>query len=116
MYIAQERMSNDNTHNNEEDEINETPAIQQIAPSSVQRLVAGQAITDLSSAVKELVDNAIDAGATRIHIKLYEQGLEGIEVSDNGSGVPSTSRPMMAMKHATSKLRNFDDLYSYVLQ
>ncbi len=102
----------DNTHNNEEDEINETPAIQQIAPSSVQRLVAGQAITDLSSAVKELVDNAIDAGATRIHIKLYDQGLEGIEVSDNGSGVPSTSRPMMAMKHATSKLRNFDDLYS----
>jgi len=111
MYIAQERMSNDNTHNNEDDE-NETPAIQQIAPSSVQRLVAGQAITDLSSAVKELVDNAIDAGATRIHIKLYDQGLEGIEVSDNGGGVPSTSRPMMAMKHATSKLRNFDDLYS----
>jgi len=100
--------NNDNTHNDED----ESPAIQQIAPSSVQRLVAGQAITDLSSAVKELVDNAIDAGATRIHIKLYDQGLEGIEVSDNGSGVPSTSRPMMAMKHATSKLRNFDDLYS----
>ena len=99
-----------NTTNNNVEE--ETPLIQPIAPTAIQRLVAGQAVTDLSSAVKELVDNSIDAGATRINIKLYDQGLEAIEVSDNGSGVPSTSRPMMAMKHATSKLRCFDDLYS----
>lgn len=45
-------------------------------------------------------------------VKLVNQGLEAIEVSDNGSGVPSSSRPMMGMKHATSKLRQFDDLYS----
>lgn len=44
-------------------------------------------------------------------MKLYDQGLEAIEVSDNGSGVPPSSRPLMAMKHATSKLRSFDDLY-----
>ena len=44
-------------------------------------------------------------------VKLYNQGLEAIEVSDNGSGVPLSSRPLMAMKHATSKLRQFDDLY-----
>lgn len=89
-----------------------TPLIQPIAPSSIQCLVAGQAITNLSSAVKELVDNAIDAGCTRVTIKLHDQGLKAIEVSDNGTGVPSTSRPLMAMKHATSKLRKFDDLYS----
>ena len=42
---------------------------------------------------------------------MYNQGLEAIEVSDNGSGVPLSSRPLMAMKHATYKLRQFDDLY-----
>lgn len=45
-------------------------------------------------------------------MKLYEQGLEAIEVSDDGSGVPPSSRPLMATKHATSKLRRFDDLYA----
>lgn len=45
-------------------------------------------------------------------VKLYNQGLESIQVSDNGTGVPKSSRPLMAMKHATSKLREFDDLYS----
>ncbi len=45
-------------------------------------------------------------------VKLHDRGLEAIEVSDNGHGVPSNSRPYMAMKHATSKLRHFDDLYT----
>jgi DNA mismatch repair protein PMS2 len=44
-------------------------------------------------------------------VKLYDQGLEAIEVTDNGHGVPRSSRPYMAAKHATSKLRRFDDLY-----
>ena len=45
-------------------------------------------------------------------VKLHDRGLEAIEVSDNGHGVPPSSRPYMAMKHATSKLRHFDDLYN----
>lgn len=45
-------------------------------------------------------------------VKLHDQGLEAIEVTDDGSGVPASSRPLMAAKHATSKLRRFDDLYS----
>jgi DNA mismatch repair protein PMS2 len=45
-------------------------------------------------------------------VKLHDQGLESIEVTDNGHGVPKSSRPYMAMKHATSKLRKFDDLYN----
>ena len=86
--------------------------IKPISSSSIKRLVAGQAITDLSSSVKELVDNAIDANATRISIKLYNQGLECIELTDDGDGVPKSSREFMAMRHATSKLRQFEDLYN----
>ncbi|KAL9184759.1 hypothetical protein ACHAXT_012729 [Thalassiosira profunda] len=87
------------------------PLIRPIAPSAVRRIAAGQAVTDLSSAVKELVDNAIDAGAKRVTVKLHDQGLEAIEVSDDGTGVPPSSRAWMATKHATSKLRSFDELY-----
>ena len=82
-----------------------------IAEDTVERIVAGQAVSDLSGAVKELIDNALDAGASSINIKLVNQGLDVIEVSDDGGGVPKTSRPLLAMKHATSKIRTFDDLY-----
>ncbi|KAL7452918.1 hypothetical protein ACHAWC_004625, partial [Mediolabrus comicus] len=80
---------------------NDAPLIKPISSSSIKRLVAGQAITDLSSSVKELVDNAIDANATRISVKLYNQGLECIELADDGDGVPKSSREYMAMRHAT---------------
>jgi len=82
-----------------------------IAEDTVERIVAGQAVSDLSGAVKELIDNALDAGASSIIIKLVNQGLDLIEVSDDGGGVPRTSRPLLAMKHATSKIRTFDDFY-----
>lgn len=82
-----------------------------IAEDTVERIVAGQAVSDLASAVKELIDNSLDAGATTVQIKLVNSGLDLIEVSDDGSGIPKSSRPLVAMKHATSKIRDFDDLY-----
>ena len=82
-----------------------------IGQEHVGRIVAGQAVSDLASAVKELVDNALDAGASSIVIRLVNQGLDAVEVSDDGGGVPRDSRPLLAMKHATSKIRSFDDLY-----
>ncbi|KAL7506782.1 hypothetical protein ACHAXN_004013 [Cyclotella atomus] len=86
-------------------------SIQPIPKQSIHRLVAGQAVSDLTSAVKELVENAIDAGATRVCVKLYDQGLSTIQVTDNGKGVPKSCRNLLATKHATSKLRTFGDLY-----
>lgn len=80
--------------------------------SSVQRIVAGQAVTDLASAVKELVDNALDAGAKTINIRLFNQGMDVVEVSDDGCGVPASCRPFLAQKHATSKISAFDDIYN----
>mmetsp|Transcript_26329 Transcript_26329/g.39879 ORF Transcript_26329/g.39879 Transcript_26329/m.39879 type:complete len:638 (+) Transcript_26329:99-2012(+) len=80
--------------------------------SSVKRIVAGQAITDLASAVKELIDNALDAGAKTINVRLFNQGIDIVEVSDDGCGVSPESRPYMSMKHTTSKIRSFDEIYS----
>lgn len=89
-------------------------AVGLIAPiqsQDVRRIVAGQVISDLASTVKELVDNSLDSGATSINIRLFNQGVDVIEVSDDGCGVPIESRPLLAMKHATSKIRSFDELY-----
>ncbi|KAI7875778.1 DNA mismatch repair protein MutL [Lichtheimia hyalospora FSU 10163] len=61
-------------------------------------------------AVKELVENSLDAGATTIDIKFKDQGLDAIEVSDNGSGVHESNYASLALKHHTSKLQNFEDL------
>jgi len=76
-----------------------------------RQIVAGQAVSDIASTVKELVDNALDAGSRVIKIKLFNQGIDVIEVSDDGCGIPMHSRPLVAMKHATSKLRTFSSLY-----
>jgi len=91
-----------------EAEIHQT--IKSIDEKSIRQIVAGQAIFDLSSAVKELVENSLDAGAKNITIRLYKNGIEKIQVEDDGIGVPVASRYLMAMKHATSKISKFEDL------
>eukprot|EP00979_Chaetoceros_neogracilis_P017306 scaffold10203_cov272-Chaetoceros_neogracile.AAC.5 len=96
-------------------EKSDADAVGMIAPiqsQDVRRIVAGQVISDLASTVKELVDNSLDSGAKSINIRLFNQGVDVIEVSDDGCGVPEESRPMLAMKHATSKIRTFDELYA----
>mmetsp|Transcript_15549 Transcript_15549/g.29324 ORF Transcript_15549/g.29324 Transcript_15549/m.29324 type:complete len:928 (+) Transcript_15549:217-3000(+) len=85
-------------------------AIIPIESKDIRRMVAGQVIFDLASSVKELVDNAIDSGAKSITIRLFNQGIDVIEVSDDGSGVPVESRPLLAVKHATSKITSFEEL------
>lgn len=86
--------------------------IKKLQEDSIRRIVAEQAITDLSSIVKELVDNSIDADGSTIKIRLFGQGLEIIEVSDDGQGVPMHSREKMATRYATSKIQSFEDIYS----
>jgi DNA mismatch repair protein PMS2 len=66
----------------------------------------------LATAVKELVENALDAGATTIEVKLKEMGMESIEVSDNGVGIEQSNFAELALKHHTSKLSDFSDLGS----
>lgn len=86
------------------------PVIKPIDKGSIHRLTSGQVIVDLQTAVKELVDNAIDAGASIVDVRLRDYGSSLIEVSDNGTGVAPEDRPLLAKKYFTSKLSSFADL------
>ncbi|KAM8962169.1 mismatch repair endonuclease PMS2 [Pelodytes ibericus] len=87
-------------------------AIKPIDRKSVHQICSGQVVLSLATAVKELVENSIDAGATSIDIKLKEYGAEIIEVSDNGSGVEEQNFEGLTLKHHTSKIQEFSDLTS----
>ncbi|KAH8336889.1 hypothetical protein KR059_007622 [Drosophila kikkawai] len=84
--------------------------IKAIAKDTVHKICSGQVVLSLAVAVKELVENSIDAGATLVEIKLKDQGLQGVEVSDNGSGVEEANLEGMTAKYHTSKIREFVDL------
>jgi DNA mismatch repair protein PMS2 len=84
--------------------------IKAIDATSVHRICSGQVILDPSSALKELVENSIDAGASRVEVRLKEFGLEQLEVCDNGQGIKPEDYEMLAMKHTTSKLSQFEDI------
>ncbi|XP_056392008.1 mismatch repair endonuclease PMS2 [Hyla sarda] len=85
-------------------------SIKPIDRKSVHQICSGQVVLSLATAVKELVENSIDAGATSIEIKLKEYGAELIEVSDNGCGVEEQNFEGLTLKHHTSKLQDFSDL------
>ncbi|KAG8881023.1 hypothetical protein FRB98_004589 [Tulasnella sp. 332] len=92
------------------DEQPEGSAIRAIDRSTVHRITSGQVVVDLQTAVKELVENSLDAGATNIEIRLKEYGLRSIEVIDNGSGISKENYESIALKHYTSKLSTYEDL------
>lgn len=85
-------------------------AIKAIDKHSVHQICSGQVVLTLATAVKELVENSIDAGATNIDVRLKECGAELVEVSDNGKGVEEANFEGLTLKHHTSKLRDFSDL------
>ncbi|XP_017273786.1 mismatch repair endonuclease PMS2 [Kryptolebias marmoratus] len=85
-------------------------AIRAIDKHSVHQICSGQVVLTLATAVKELLENSIDAGATNIDVKLKECGAEQVEVSDNGKGVEEANFEGLTLKHHTSKLKDFSDL------
>ncbi|XP_076007978.1 mismatch repair endonuclease PMS2 [Genypterus blacodes] len=85
-------------------------AIRAIDKHSVHQICSGQVVLSLATAVKELVENSVDAGATNIDVKLKECGVELVEVSDNGKGVEEANFEALTLKHHTSKIKDFSDL------
>ena len=75
------------------------------------KIAAGEVVEKCMNVVKELVENSIDAKATEISIKLIDSGVKEIEVSDNGIGMDEEDAKMAFLRHATSKLKNLDDLF-----
>ncbi|TDL18204.1 DNA mismatch repair protein MutL [Rickenella mellea] len=84
--------------------------IKSIDATSIHRITSGQVVVDLQTAVKELVENSLDAGATNIEVRLKEYGLTSIEVIDSGSGISPDDYDKVGLKHHTSKLQTFEDL------
>ncbi|KAL8214888.1 hypothetical protein R6Q57_004337 [Mikania cordata] len=87
-------------------------SIKPINKSVIHRICSGQVILDLPSAVKELVENSLDAGATSIEVSLKEYGEESFQVVDNGCGISPHNFKALALRHHTSKLTDFHDLQS----
>lgn len=88
----------------------ESKSIKPIQKDTIHQLCSGQVVLSLAVAVKELVENSIDAGATLVEIKLHNQGLDSVDVMDNGCGVKESNLEAMTAKYHTSKLREFVDL------
>src|SRR5260370_37369660 len=85
--------------------------IQQLPVSVITKIAAGEVIERPASVVKELLENSLDAGGTRIDIDVEEGGAELIRVVDNGHGLHPDERPLAFAIHATSKLATAGDLF-----
>ncbi len=85
----------------------------QLLPDSIaNQIAAGEVVQRPASVVKELLENAIDAGATQIQVILREAGRTLIQIIDNGSGMSETDARLCFERHATSKIRKSEDLFS----
>lgn len=88
------------------------PRIHLLSEQTINTIAAGEVIAEPSSVVKELVENALDAGATDIHVDIFSGGRSRINVSDNGCGMGQEDAERCFQRYATSKLIDADDLFA----
>jgi len=85
--------------------------IRQLSPSLINKIAAGEVVERPASVVKELMENAVDAGASRIDVSVEKGGMDLVRVVDNGHGIPPEELPLAIASHATSKIAEADDLF-----
>src|SRR5712692_11244391 len=89
-----------------------TSRIQRLDPTTASRIAAGEVIERPTSVIKELIDNALDAGSRRIDLELVNGGRRLIQVTDNGCGMNAEEAALALQRFTTSKIRHIDDLHT----
>lgn len=87
------------------------PDITQLPTSVINKIAAGEVIERPASVIKELLENSVDAGATRIDVSIEKGGAELLRIADNGCGIAAEQLTLAVASHATSKIRDADDLF-----
>ena len=88
-----------------------SPQIRELTPSMINKIAAGEVIERPASVVKELLENSVDAGSTRIEVMLEQGGTEMIRITDDGHGIAEDQLELAVTSHATSKLSEAEDLF-----
>ena len=87
------------------------PQIALLDEVTIDKIAAGEVVERPSFVVKELVENAIDAGSTAITVEITEGGISFIRITDNGGGIDKEQVPLAFLRHSTSKIKSVEDFW-----